>query len=245
MLKHIVEPLLPWGTRRRYYVTLVVSGFRVIRGEGLRSFWKKAVPTLIGLLSPKSNEKYNLWKPPARINPKMLPLFQPKFSLKDAKTLVFPLPTSKPEVSIIIPVFNKLVYTLNCLKSISENTSGDYEVIVVDDCSTDNTKNELSQIKNLRLIRNESNSGFIFSCNRGAQASAGKYLVFLNNDTMVIKNWLLSMLKLTTRPEVGVVGSKLLFPDGKVQEAGGIIWKMQRDLISGVYIQWIILRSTM
>lgn len=133
----------------------------------------------------------------------------------------------QPLVSIIVPVYNKVGYTLNCLKSIQDKVSADIsiEVLVVDDGSSDETPEILEDILGLRYIKNPHNMGFINSCNNGAFQAKGKYLCFLNNDTEVCPNWLESMVETIERdPEVGVVGSKLIYPNGMLQEAGGIIW---------------------
>jgi O-antigen biosynthesis protein len=133
----------------------------------------------------------------------------------------------QPLVSIIIPVYNKVGYTLNCLKSIQEHVSKavSIEVIVVDDGSSDETPDILDRILGLRYIKNPNNMGFINSCNNGASKAKGKYLCFLNNDTEVCPNWLETMVDTIEQdPEVGVVGSKLVYPNGILQEAGGIIW---------------------
>jgi GT2 family glycosyltransferase/glycosyltransferase involved in cell wall biosynthesis len=131
------------------------------------------------------------------------------------------------EISIIIPVFNQCHFTQACLGSVQEQRGTErFEVIVVDDCSTDATADIVRQIPGIVYLRNETNLGFIASCNRGAQKARGEFLVFLNNDTTVTAGWL-SALRETFEfePRAGVVGSKLIFPDGRLQEAGGIIWR--------------------
>lgn len=135
--------------------------------------------------------------------------------------------SESPAVSILIPVYGKLGYTLRCLASIQHHEpSVPFEVIVIDDCSPDETFTVLSEIKGLKVIRNFNNAGFIRSCNAGAQAARGKYLCFLNNDTEITPNWLEELLRTFSEfPDTGLVGSKLIYPDGRLQEAGGIIWQ--------------------
>ena len=132
----------------------------------------------------------------------------------------------KPELSIIIPVYNNLNYTLECLSSLmQQSTSLSYEVIVMDDCSTDETAQVLSTIPGLRYICNETNLGFLRNCNKAADLSLGRYLVLLNNDTKVLPGWLDTLYAtFTNHEDVGIAGSKLVYPDGRLQEAGGIIW---------------------
>jgi GT2 family glycosyltransferase/glycosyltransferase involved in cell wall biosynthesis len=131
------------------------------------------------------------------------------------------------EISIIIPVCNQFRYTQACLASLQEHQGNHrFEVVVVDDCSTDATAEAVPRIKGVVYLRNETNSGFIVSCNRGAQQARGKYLVFLNNDTLVKEGWLGGLTDtFAEEPPAGIVGSKLLYPDGRLQEAGGIIWR--------------------
>ncbi|MCC6932940.1 MAG: glycosyltransferase [Deltaproteobacteria bacterium] len=133
-----------------------------------------------------------------------------------------------PCVSIVIPVYNKLEYTLRCLKSIyltSNEHTPTYEIIVVDDQSTDQTEQILRKIANLRYIRNDENLGFVRSCNRGAEIARGEYILMLNNDTSVMPDWLATMVDtFLQQKNVGLVGSQLLYPSGRMQEAGGIIW---------------------
>lgn len=138
------------------------------------------------------------------------------------------IPSSKnPIISIIIPIYGKIEYTLQCLRSIELNPPKiPFEIIIVDDFSTDNSYARLSsQVKLIKLIRNEKNQGFIKSCNNGANVAKGNYLLFLNNDTEVTSGWADALVRtFIDFPGTGFVGSKLVYPDGSLQEAGGIIW---------------------
>lgn len=132
-----------------------------------------------------------------------------------------------PKVSVLIPVYGKLEYTMACLKSISDNPpKTSFEVIVLDDRSPDDSVQTLKKIKNLCVIENPENLGFLRSCNNGVLHAKGDYLLFLNNDTQVMPGWLDELLAtFVLFPCCGLAGSKLIYPDGLLQEAGGIVWQ--------------------
>ncbi len=139
----------------------------------------------------------------------------------------FAVPTSaSPRVSIVIPVYNKIAYTSACLRSLAEHAGAmPFEVIVVDDSSSDRTQERLADVEGLRVLRNAENLGFIGSCNAGAAAAKGELVLFLNNDTRVTAGWLEALVRcLDEAPNAGLVGAKLVYPDGRLQEAGGIIF---------------------
>ena len=138
------------------------------------------------------------------------------------------LQTESPLVSVVIPVYNKFSVTYSCLKSIFENLpKNSIEIILVDDCSNDETLFAGFIVSgSVKIIRNTKNEGFVGSCNAGAAAASGKFLLFLNNDTLVQPDWLDELvLTFSNVPNVGVAGSKLLCDNGSLQEAGGVIWR--------------------
>lgn len=142
------------------------------------------------------------------------------------ETIIFPL-CEKPIVSIIIPVYNQFEYTYQCLKCVKKY-SGDipYEIIVADDHSSDITIDLKHIVKGIHVIRNKENYRFLLNCNHAAKAARGKYIVFLNNDTQVQADWLSALLNTMERDAaIGLAGSKLVYPNGRLQEAGGIVWR--------------------
>ncbi len=133
------------------------------------------------------------------------------------------------DCSIVIPVWNKLELTKQCLAALARHTSGaSFEVIVVDNGSTDGTPEWLGTLRgNVRVIRNETNLGFAKACNQGARAARGRYVLFLNNDTVPLEGWLVPLVEeLEYKPHVTVVGSKLLYADGTIQHAGVVFSKV-------------------
>ena len=126
--------------------------------------------------------------------------------------IVFP-EFSDPQVSIIIPVYNQFEYTWRCLKSVAVATMGlSFEVIVMDDCSSDETSSLPKRVSGLRYIRQEKNKNFLLNCSQGAEAARGKYLYFLNNDTELTPGAIQALLQtFVDFPDAGAVGSKLIY----------------------------------
>ncbi len=131
-----------------------------------------------------------------------------------------------PDVSIIIPARDKFPITYHCLASlILAQNKATFEVILADDQSSDETTAAEEIVENLRVVRNENNLGFVKTNNKAVKQARGRYICLLNNDTEVTSGWIdeaISMFDLIN--DVGAVGCKLIYPDGSLQEAGGIVW---------------------
>jgi GT2 family glycosyltransferase len=141
----------------------------------------------------------------------------------------FGLPTSSdPLVTIVIPLYNNWWITYRCLRALQSNSdSTPYEVVVVDDASSDQTRDALQSIRGVTVVRNLTNAGYLTSTNRGADQAlkSSKYLVLLNNDTEPVDGWLDNLYRTIESDEtVGIAGSALIYPNGVLQEAGGQIF---------------------
>lgn len=140
-------------------------------------------------------------------------------------------PVPVPSVSIIIPTYNGLEHVISCLLGLEATLPEgfDGEIIIVDDASIDDTFSALEHFARrlpiVRPLRNETNVGFIDSCNRGAAVATGEILFFLNHDTIPQQGWLGPLLRTFDDPTVGAAGSALIYPDGTLQEAGGIVYR--------------------
>lgn len=141
------------------------------------------------------------------------------------KPFSIPLRTA-PTVSVIITVHNQAEQTYRCLMSIAQNQPRHrYEIIVVDDASTDATSEMLRSIGGLKVIRNESVQGHIRSRNAAATTANGAFLHFLNADTEVLPGWMDELVDtFNAFPGVGLAGGKIIGPDGILRSAGGVLW---------------------
>jgi GT2 family glycosyltransferase/2-polyprenyl-3-methyl-5-hydroxy-6-metoxy-1,4-benzoquinol methylase/glycosyltransferase involved in cell wall biosynthesis len=134
--------------------------------------------------------------------------------------------SDEPLVSIVIPVHGQWAYTRRCLAAIEAGGPRvPFEVIVVDDASPDDSARVLARCPGVRLVRAEHNLGFVGASNLGAAQARGELLVLLNNDTEPRAGWLDALVETVYGDErIGLVGAKLLYPDGSLQECGGIVW---------------------
>jgi|GEM_PF-884589 len=250
LYQKVVKKLLRPGTRRRYYYELGLTGIRVTLNEGWGSFWSKFKQWQRQRWTVRKRSKIHRLAPPSisddwsdywvlsqkitEAKRKKLESFSPKppvmlsINKKElvahAKSLRFPA-VQNPQVSIIIPVYNNDKLTIECLASLLRHTKDiAYEVIVIDDGSSEKTDEVLSQIKNITYLRNPENLGFLLSCNRAAEKARGKFLLILNNDVQFAQGWLHPLVETFSKYEnVGAVGPKILYPNGRLQGSGARI----------------------
>lgn len=134
-----------------------------------------------------------------------------------------PVPEA-PEVTILIPAYNHLVTTLECLASIAAKVDASgpsFEVLVANDASSDETAQVLASVAHLRVVNQPENLGFLRNCNVAAQQARGRLLVLLNNDVQVTEGWLAALVDcLQSSPDIGAVGPRIVYPSGWLQEAG-------------------------
>lgn len=233
--------LLPVNSRRRFFARIIYNIFRhprlmlhVVNPKRIKNYLKYMRLEGMEGVKRRYEEAVDIERmqmdPASRLDLELeqvgVPSSSAGMTAADYDTITFPA-FLQPTVSIIIPTYNEFHYTYSCLKSILKN-SGDiaYEIVIADDCSTDVTKEIEKIAENVQLITTEQNVGFLLNCNNAAQYAKGKYILFLNNDTQVQENWLEPLVNLIEQDEkIGMVGSKLVYPDGYLQEAGGIVWQ--------------------
>ena len=137
---------------------------------------------------------------------------------------------NSPLVSIIIPESISLNITYNCINSIlKEEQSLDYEIILINETLADEIKflikNYSQNHVKIFLHKAKEINNFLRNCNQAAKNSRGKYILFLRDNTKVYKNWLSFLLKeIKSNEKIGIVGSKLIYSNGTLLEAGGIMW---------------------
>lgn len=143
----------------------------------------------------------------------------------DYKPLRFPRHEA-PDVSVVIPAHNKFAVTYACLCALRiARCEATFEVVLVDDASSDETATVETWVSGLTVVRNAEPLRFLAACNAGVAASRGRYVALLNNDTEPTLGWLDALIEPFARfDRVGLTGAMLLYPDNRVQEAGGVVW---------------------
>ncbi len=163
-------------------------------------------------------------------------LLQSRTPLTDARALRFQKPV-RPKVSVLIPVFNELQMTVECLRALQASGLGaDMEIVIADDASDHPDNAVLAEIKNVVVVRHARNLGFLRSCNKAFAHCRGAYVLLLNNDTQIQPRALTRLCKaLDTDPGLAAVGPKLIYPNGRLQEAGCAIRPNGESVMVGLF----------
>jgi GT2 family glycosyltransferase/F0F1-type ATP synthase membrane subunit b/b' len=148
--------------------------------------------------------------------------------LTSSEKLRFPQ-SAAPDVSILLVLYNQAELTFGCLGSILETlgaASFAFEVIIVDNHSTDLTQALLERIEGATILRNTANLHFLKAVNQGSKVVRGRTILLLNNDAQLLPGSVASALRtLDSSPNIGAVGGRIILPDGTLQEAGSIVWQ--------------------
>jgi GT2 family glycosyltransferase len=144
--------------------------------------------------------------------------------LESDERLTFPKVVA-PTISVLIVLYNQAHFTLRCLRALLDQKDANFEVVLVDNCSTDQTAELLARLDNVHVLINRENEGFLRGVNQAASVAHGRALLMLNNDAVVRPKALSRALGvLESDPAIGAVGGRIVRPSGRLQEAGCIIW---------------------
>jgi GT2 family glycosyltransferase len=145
--------------------------------------------------------------------------------LEGRTRVVFPYAV-ECQISIIVVLYGKAHLGLLCIESILRNADVPYELILVDNNPTDGSGEMLEHLDGAVVIRNRENLGFGYACGQGAERARGEFLCFLNNDALLHSGSFGAVLAdFREDKAIGVVGGKILLADGRLQEAGSMVWK--------------------
>ena len=130
-----------------------------------------------------------------------------------------------PRVSILLVLYNQAPLTLLCLESIKKTVPDLYELVIVDNSSGDQTGSLLDRLDGAKVIRNDTNIGFVKAVNQGVTECTGSALLLLNNDAILHEQAVeFALNRLDSRGDIGAVGGKIVLLDGSLQEAGSQIF---------------------
>lgn len=138
------------------------------------------------------------------------------------------IPSSpQPRVSVVMPTYGQYTHAFSALKALTAPAQSiPMEVIVMDDCAPQPAQEALREVTGVHIVRNERNLGFLRNCNAGMALARGEFVLLLNDDAVVAPGCIEALLRIfDMHHDAGAAGAKLVYPDGTLQEAGGIIWR--------------------
>lgn len=131
-----------------------------------------------------------------------------------------------PVISIVLVLYNRAELTYACLQALQAHADVPYQLIIVDNNSTDATRTLLSKLSGATVVLNDENVNFLLACNQAVDYAQGEYLLFLNNDAQIHPHALSNALDTIKKDKhIGAVGGKIILLDGTAQEGGSIVWK--------------------
>ena len=149
------------------------------------------------------------------------------------------------QLSIIIINYNTKDLIVQCINSIPMGLGNtdilSYEIIVVDNASTDGSVEMIRSIfTTVKIIQNSVNKGYAYAVNRGIEAASGEYLLILNSDIMFTNNCLLPLINyIKENPRTGIVGPQLIYPNGILQRSYGSIPSLSQAFLDVFFIRFI------
>ncbi len=244
-----LDRLFPDETFRGELRKIVTAYLRVLTEEGFGSFCKKALDKIgrgeLRIIEPLDTRVVHgvgigtdrqypsaVLSATVRVGDLSDDVLKRRLSefLADNAALEFPI-FEEPVVSIVVVTYNKAYYTYQCLRSLLADSIPPHEVIIVDNASSDETSALLRKTRNIRVIANATNQFFVRGCDQGANAARGEFLLFLNNDAFVHAGCISSLVEaMASAKNIGAAGAKLVWRNGRLQEAGSIVWRDGRGL---------------
>ena len=222
LLLRLVRRLPDYARISGGWHAMLSEALTVIRREGVGGFFAR-LGRLLGATTVN-------WSLARRVSPPEMRRFDRTEALRELTSLSFPKPVA-PRVTVIVTVRNAFTLTVECLAALARHPqTTPFELLLVDDASTDPDIAQLASISGMHMLRNSANLGFLLSCNRAIKVARGDYVHILNNDTQVQAGWLDALVSwLDSHPDTAIAGSQLIFPDGRLQEAGVRLVRPEND----------------
>lgn len=134
--------------------------------------------------------------------------------------------TAEPAASIVVVLYNQAGLSLLCLRALAASRDAAFETLIVDNASSDRVPPLLERVDGATVLRQRENIGFVRAVNLAAARARGRALVLLNNDALVEPDTIANALaRLDADPDAGAVGGPILWWNGRLQEAGSIVWR--------------------
>ena len=134
--------------------------------------------------------------------------------------------SDEPIISILVILYNQAGLTLECLKGLAVDTTAPFELIIIDNASSDETSLLFERVDGVHFVRNTDNLGFVLAVNQAAALARGRHLLMLNNDAVPLPGTLAAALqRIESDAKIGGVGGRILLYNGLLQEAGNIVWR--------------------